>query len=336
MRMPEPEPPLGPLAFGGASVANKGVALSDDEAFEVLEAAWAGGIRYFDTAPHYGLGLSERRIGAFLRTKPREEFLLSTKVGRLLVPDGERGGDDAGRLDGEGFLVPATARRVWDFSADGVRRSLDESLERLGLDRVDIAYLHDPERSDVGATRALESGVPALAALRDEGVVSRIGIGSMVTESIVAAARTGALDLAMIAGRLTLVDQSALTAAVPACRENGVEIVAAAVFNSGVLATPEPVDSASFDYTDAPPDVLARVRRIAGVCRRHGVDVPTAALQFPLRAGAGVGAGAVAVVVGSDTPAQLAENLARLGTRVPDELWSELAAEGLIEGRATA
>ncbi|GAA4168528.1 aldo/keto reductase [Gryllotalpicola koreensis] len=314
--MPEPGVPLGRLGFGVASLGNLFMELSDERAFEILDEAWAAGIRSFDTAPHYGLGLSERRIGTFLATKPRDEFVLSTKVGRLLEPD-----PGADGLDDEGFRVPATMKRVWGFDADAVRRSLDASLERLGLDRVDIVYIHDPERSDIGLDAALATAVPAVAALRDEGVVGQVGIGTMVNEAVVAAVRTGALDLAMIANRLTLADHSALDEAVPACREHGVGVVAAAVFNTGLLAHAEP--HGRFEYADADPQLLRRVRRIAAVCASHGVDVPTAALHYPLRRGAQT------VVVGANGPGQIAQNAARLETHVPEELWAELEADGL-------
>src|SRR5687767_14581225 len=170
--------------------------MSDEDAWAVLEAAWDGGIRSFDTAPHYGLGLSERRLGAFLATKPRADYVVSTKVGRLLRPSPET----ADRLDDENqFAVPASLRRVWDFSADGVRASLEESLERLGLSEVDILYLHDPEEHDLAAD--LSTGVPAVAALRDEGLVKAVGIGSKSNGALLASVRTGPLDLAMVAGR---------------------------------------------------------------------------------------------------------------------------------------
>jgi D-threo-aldose 1-dehydrogenase len=199
--------PPGPLGFGGANVGNLWSAMSDDEAWALLEAAWDGGIRYFDTAPHYGLGLSERRLGAFLATKPREEFVLSTKVGRLLRPSPSTAHllDDANN-----FVVPADLRRVWDFSRDGVRRSVEESLQRLGLDAVDVLYLHDPE--EFGLDAALASGIPAAVELREEGAVTAVGVGSKSTAALAAAVRTGALDLLMVAGRLTLLEQ-------PACEE---------------------------------------------------------------------------------------------------------------------
>ncbi len=194
---------LGRLGYGAADLGNLYRAMSDDDARAVLEAAWESGVRYFDTAPHYGLGLSERRLGSFLATKPREQVVVSTKAGRLLRPSPETADrqDDA-----HGFAVPASLRRVWDFSAAGIRASLEESLEGLGLSRVDILYLHDPDEHDLAAD--LATAVPALAALRDEGLVDAIGIGSKSTEALLAGVRTEALDLAMVAGRYTLLEQA--------------------------------------------------------------------------------------------------------------------------------
>ena len=195
---------VGRHGYGAANVGNLYRAVTDDEAWQILDAAWECGIRYFDTAPHYGLGLSERRLGAFLATKPRHEFTVSTKVGRLLRPDPA----GAGRMDDENdFVVPADLTRVWDFTADGVRRSLEESLERLGLDSVDIVYAHDPERFDL--RRGLDDGLPALAKLRAEGLAEAVGVGSMSTEALRLSAASGVLDLLMVAGRFTLADQSA-------------------------------------------------------------------------------------------------------------------------------
>ena len=197
-----PDLRLGRLGHGAANVGNLYRAITDDEAWRILETAWDCGVRYFDTAPHYGLGLSERRLGAFLATKPREEFVLSTKVGRLLRPNPA----GAGRLDEEhDFAVPADRERVWDVTADGLRRSMEESLGRLGLGAVDVLYLHDPERFDL--RRGIEEGLPALAKLRDEGLVRAVGVGSMSTEALLASVRSGVPDLLMVAGRLTLADQ---------------------------------------------------------------------------------------------------------------------------------
>jgi len=251
------------LGHGAANLGNLYRAMSDEDAWAVLDAAWESGIRHFDTAPHYGLGLSERRLGAFLATKPREAYLVSTKAGRLLRPSPET----ADRLDDANqFAVPASLKRVWDFSADGIRASLEESLERLGLARVDVLYLHDPDEHDLDAD--LATGVPAVAALRDEGLVREVGIGSKSTAALLAAVRTEALDLAMVAGRYTLVEQAELF---PACREAGVGIVAAAVFNSGLLSKPRP--GGRYEYGAVPPELLERAQRIADVCARHGVEI---------------------------------------------------------------
>ena len=181
MSSPEPRTPtLTPLGYGAANVGNLFRAMSDDDAFAILEAAWESGIRYFDTAPHYGLGLSERRLGAFLSTKPRDEYVVSTKVGRLLRPNP----DDDGGLDlDHDFHVPTTLRREWDVSADGIRTSISESLQRMGLDRIDMVYLHDPERHDLDL--AVAEALPALEQLRAEGVVRAVGIGTMVTDTVV-------------------------------------------------------------------------------------------------------------------------------------------------------
>lgn len=301
---------MGELGLGAANLGNLYRAMSDEDAWAVLDAAWESGVRYFDTAPHYGLGLSERRLGAFLATKPRAEYVISTKVGRLLRPSPQT----ADRLDDANqFAVPASLRRVWDFSADGIRASLEESLGRLGLDRVDALYLHDPDEHDLAAD--LATGVPALAALRDEGLVAAVGIGSKSTEALLAAVRTGALDLAMVAGRYTLLEQA--DEVVAACRETGVGIVAAAIFNSGLLATPRP--GGRYEYGAVPDGLLARAERIADVCERHGVTLPEAALQFPLREPA-----VRCVVVGAATPEQVRENARRMEVEIPEGLWDEL------------
>jgi D-threo-aldose 1-dehydrogenase len=311
---------LGRLGHGAANVGNLYRAMTDEEAWAVLDAAWESGIRYFDTAPHYGLGLSERRLGAFLATKPRADYVVSTKVGRLLRPSP----DTADRLDDDNqFAVPAALRRVWDFSVDGVRTSLEESLERLGLSEVDIVYLHDPDEHDLATD--LSTGVPAVAALRDEGLVKAVGIGSKSTGAHGGEQRAGPLDLAMVAGRYTLLEQPALDELIPACRAAGVGVVAAAVFNSGLLSTPRPEAGARYEYAAVPADLLARVRRIEALCERHGVVLPEAALQFPLREPA-----VRSVVVGGATPAHVRENARRMRADIPEALWDDLAANGLV------
>jgi D-threo-aldose 1-dehydrogenase len=308
------------LALGTATLGNLLAEMSDERAWEILEAAWQSGVRYFDTAPHYGLGLAERRLGEFLRTRPREEFVLSTKVGRLLRPDPTW----SGQLDTEEhYLVPARLRRVWDLGLDGLRRSLEESLERLGLDRVDIVYLHDPERS--GSPVTPEEAAEALVRLREEGAVQEVGVGSMTTGTLAAFARTGLLDVLMVANRHTLLDQSAAREVFPACREHGTRVVAAAVFNSGLLADAEPGASSFFDYEAAPPAMVERARRIAAVCRAFAVPVRTAALQLPVQDPL-----VSHVVSGATEPGHVRENVAALADPVPAELWDRLREEGLL------
>lgn len=310
----------GRLSYGAANLGNLYRPLDDDDAWALLETAWDCGIRHFDTAPHYGLGLSERRLGAFLATKPRAEFTVSTKVGRLLVPDPA----GAHRLDDENdFAVPADLRRVWDFTPDGIRRSHEESLQRLGLESVDIVYLHDPEEHDLQL--AVDGALPAACALREEGLVSAVGVGSKSTKALLAGVRSGLLDLLMVAGRYTLVEQPALDEVLPECRARSVGVVNAAVFNSGLLASNSPQADARYEYGAVPPDVLARARAIAAVCATFDVELPTAALQYTLRDPA-----VRTVVVGGATPEQVRQNVRRAHTAVPDELWQALVEHGLV------
>lgn len=310
-------PDIPTLGYGAANVGNLYRALSDEEALAVLEAAWDSGIRYYDTAPHYGLGLSERRLGAFLSTKPRDEYVLSTKVGRLLRPVANPTGalDDA-----NDFAVPAAFERQWDFSADGIRRSLDDSLQRLGLDRVDVLFLHDPEKHDLDA--AEREAYPAMIALRDEGLVDAVGVGSMSIEALERASAGPGLDVLMVAGRLTLAEQPALERVVPSAVDNGISVIAAGVFNSGLLATTKP--GGRYEYGSVPAELLARVRQIAALCARFGVDLPTAALQYTLRL-----PNVASVVVGGSRPQQVDENARRMAEGVPPELWAALAEAGL-------
>jgi D-threo-aldose 1-dehydrogenase len=314
-------PQLGDLGFGGANLGNLFTAMSDEQAHAVLEAAWECGIRYFDTAPHYGLGLSERRLGAFLATKPRDEFVVSTKVGRRLEPSPETSDE----LDEEGgFVVPADPRRVWDPSPGGVRRSLDESLERLGLDRVDVLFLHDPDEYD-DVDGSVASAVPALVALREEGLVSAVGIGSKSVAAHLAGVRAGDLDLLMVAGRYTLLEQPAAPELIPECRERGIGIVVAGAFNSGLLATSTPGPGARYEYGDAPAEVVEKAQRLAMVCGKHGVELPAAALQFPLREPV-----VRSVVLGATEPEHVRQNVQRVAEELPDRLWEELAEEGFL------
>lgn len=308
------------LGYGAANVGNLFRAISSEHARAVLDAVWESGIRYFDTAPHYGLGLSERRLGEFLRSKPRAEFVLSTKVGRLLLPnpDGEQELDLA-----NDFAVPATVRRHWDFSAAGIRRSVEESLGRLGLDGIDIIYLHDPERFDLAA--ALASGIPAAAALRDEGVVSAIGVGSMNVEALQASVDTGALDLLMVAGRYTLLEQPAEECILPACAKHSTGVVLASVFNSGLLARDTLSPDARYEYGPVPAAIGARHAALVAICHAYGIDIATAALQFGARHPA-----VRSVVVGAADPEQIRQTAGRMLTPIPEDFWAALAEDRLI------
>jgi len=295
---------------------------TDEEAASAVAAAWAGGIRYVDTAPHYGLGLSERRVGALVAGWPRDGFVLSTKVGRLLVDN--PGG--AGRQDDEGFAVPATLRRRWDFSADGVRCSLEQSLQRLGLDRVDIVYLHDPDDHWQAAS---QQAVPALVELRDQGVINAIGVGMNQSAMLAEFVRQCDVDVVMCANRYTLLNQAAAEDLLPLALERGVGVVAAAVYNSGLLATERPGAGARYDYGTAPAAVVARANAIADVAAEFGVTLPQLAVQFPLRHPA-----VVSVVLGSrrgwrPTPRPSPRSC---GARSRRPLWPGRPAEGARTG----
>jgi D-threo-aldose 1-dehydrogenase len=310
---------FGPLSFGGASLGNLFRAVDDRQATATLETVWDLGIRSFDTSPHYGLGLSERRIGDFLAGKTRDEFVISTKVGRLLEPTPER----AHEPDDTWFVVPAAARRIWDYSADGIRRSLEDSLGRLGLDRVDILYLHDPEQ--YGVPGDIPTALDALAGLRDEGLVRAIGVGTSDVGILRAAVANSDIDLAMVSNRYTLLDATARTELSDLCRSRGVGIVNAGVFNSGILATDNPRADAHFEYGPVPAGILDTANQLASVCAVHGVKLPAAALQYSLRDDV-----VRTVVVGSADPAEMRENAERMAAPIPGALWAELEARGLI------
>jgi D-threo-aldose 1-dehydrogenase len=298
------------LGLGCAPIGGLFQPVSDSDARAVVDRAWNQGLRLFDTAPLYGSGLSERRLGDALRDRPRDEFVLSTKVGRLL----RAGGNPDPVYEGAPPLEP-----VFDFSFDGVLRSLDESLGRLGLDRVDVVHIHDP---DDHFDDALAGAYPALERLRGEGVVRAIGVGMNQSEMLARFAREADIDCVLLAGRYTLLDTSALDDLLPVCLERGVAVIAGGVFNSGVLA-----GNGHYNYAPAEPAVLARVARLAEICARWEVPLSAAAIQFPL------GHPAVAcVLVGCRTSAEVDEDVALLGRELPAGLWEELHAEGLLQG----
>lgn len=316
--LPLPSRPLGSsgvhvteLAFGGAVLGNMYTEISEDQAAAAVAAAWDGGIRTFDTAPHYGLGLSERRIGAALARYPRDEYVISTKVGRLLEPASEPYG-----TDDEGFAVPAACRRVRDYSADGVRRCIEESLTRLGTDRIDIALIHDPE--DYGE-QAFAAAYPALEELRAQGSVGAIGAGMNQAEMLTRFVTDTDVDVVLVAGRYTLLDRSAGAALLPAAQQRGVSVLAGGVFNSGLLAAPD--ISTSYDYHAAPAALIRAARQLQVACARYGVPLRAAAARFPSRHPA-----VASVLIGARSPAEITDAISLWGTGIPAALWHDLDA----------
>ena len=293
------------LGLGCAPLGNLYESVSEDQARATMDAAWDAGIRYFDTAPLYGHGLSERRVGDALRGRPRDEFRLSTKVGRLLVD-----GRDATSI----FADIPPVRPIYDFSYDGVLRSFESSLERLGLDRVDVLLVHDPDHH---GDEALEGAFPALRRLRDEGVVRAIGAGMNQTAMLARFVREADIDCVLIAGRWTLLDRSAGDELLPLCAEHGVGVVVGGVFNSGLLA--DPGDGATYDYTEAPVELLGAARRMAAACTARGVSLPAAAMQFAASHPA-----VTTVLAGVRSPAEVRSNAAGFAAPIPDDLWGEL------------
>ncbi|TKV57825.1 aldo/keto reductase [Nakamurella flava] len=307
--------PLGSLGLGGAPLGNLFTRIDDSTAQATVDAAWEEGVRFFDTAPHYGLGLSERRLGRALAHRPRDEYVVCSKVGRLLVEQ-----PAAGRRDDEGFDVPATHRRVRDYSRDGVLRSIDATLRRTGLDRLDVVLVHDP---DEHWAQAAEQAIPALAELRDQGVVRAIGAGMNQSGMLTRFLTETAADIVLLAGRYTLLDQQALDDVLPAADRLGKSVIAAGVFNSGLLADPDP--DATYDYARAPGHLVERARRIAAVCADHGTTLTAAAVAFPLLHPA-----VVSVVVGARSPEEMHADAQAHRAAVPAAVWTALQARGLL------
>lgn len=312
------------VGYGAAALGNLYQALAEDEWPRIVPAAWAGGIRYFDVAPHYGLGLAERRLGESLRAFPRDEYVISTKVGRVLVPQ-----DAAGRTDIDNlFDVPADHRRVRDYSRDGVLRSIEDSLTRLGVDRIDIVLVHDPDEYEA---EALDGAFPALSELRDQGVITSFGAGMNQSGMLARFVRETDADFMMVAGRWTLLDQSALDDLLPAAAERDVAVIAAAIFNSGILATDAPAAGAMFDYGSADPAIVEQAQVLADVAHGHGVTLPELAAQFPLTHPA-----VTTVVMGGASAEQMERNSRLVERPVPPEVWAELAELGLISPSAVS
>jgi D-threo-aldose 1-dehydrogenase len=301
------------LGLGTAPLAGLFEEVPEPQALAVIERSWDAGMRFYDTAPLYGHGLAERRVGNVLREKPRDEFTLASKVGRLLRAD-------APPEPGQAFRGTPPVNPVFDFSYDGVMRSVEESLERLGLDRIDILHIHDPDHH---YSEALEGAYKALDKLRSDGVISAVGAGMNQAEMLTRFAREANFDCFLLAGRYTLLDQVALKELLPLCLKKGVAIIAGGVYNSGILADPKP--GAHYNYEAAPPELLERAQRIHAVCARHGVPIKAAAIQFPLGHPA-----VTCVVVGCRSVAQLDESIAMFEIEIPPAMWAELKQEALL------
>lgn len=297
----------GPFGLGTADLGGLYAPLTDHDAAAVLTTAWQAGVRYFDTAPHYGAGLSEQRLGRFLGTQPRGEYVVSTKVGRILVPGDARPGD-------EGFYTDTGLVRVFDYSRDGVLRALQDSVRRTGIDHFDIVFIHDP---DDHWPQAVDEAYPTLAGLRDEGVVDAIGVGMNQWQMPARFVRETDIDVVMLAGRHTLLDRGAEVELLPLCHERGVAVVAVGVFNSGVLADPRP--GAHYNYREASAEVLDRAVRMQRLCQKYGVPLAAAALQFPLRHQA-----VTAIVVGARRSEHVTANIELARHHIPDDLWAAL------------
>ena len=310
--------PLTRFGLGGSQLGNLGRVTSDDEAHSAFDTAWSRGVRLFDTAPHYGLGLSETRLGKLLAEHPRDEYTLSTKAGRTLIPQEYA----EGQLDDDGFAVPAAFRRQFDFSRDAILRGVEQSLERLNVSRLDIVYLHDPDHD--WATASTE-GVGALAELRDQGVITSIGVGMNQSGMPTRFVRETDIDVVMLAGRFTLLDQTALADLLPAARERHVGVVNVGVYNSGLLARPRVAANATYNYRSAPSDVVGRARLLADTCEEFGTDLPTASMQFSLRHPS-----VTSVVLGCRDGDQVASNVGRMEATVDDALWDVLIDRGLL------
>lgn len=316
--------PPGPLGFGGAPLGNMFAAVDEATSEATLMAAWQGGIRYYDTAPHYGAGLSEHRFGAVLRGMARDSFVLSTKIGRVLKPD------PSVRSGPPPFEAGLPFRAEYDYSADGTLRSIEDSLQRMGLARIDIVYVHDiaedahgPGWRD-GFSHAMQGAGKALIRLREEGVIRAWGLGVNRVEACEAALEQSDPDVFLLAGRYTLLDQSALPNLMPQCAARDVRMVIGGPFNSGMLAGGD-----HFDYAPASQALLARRNQMRAVCEAHGIDLRAAALQFcaahPVVA---------AVIPGAKNPGKVSQNIELMKQLIPTDFWQALKAARLLPDNA--
>lgn len=313
------------LGLGGAPLGNLFSVVGDDAARATIDAAWKAGCRSFDTAPHYGHGLSERRMGDALQARPRDAFVLSSKVGRLLVPNPAAARAQHGYVD-----IPPFDQH-WDYSAAGTRRSIEDSLRRLGLEHIDVAYVHDLDAGTHGAQapqvlrQVLDETLPALQQLRREGLVRSVGLGVNDVAVVMQVLRHAEIDALLLAGRYSLLDHGALPHLLPQCAARGVHVALGGVFNSGILATGVRSGSARFDYAPAAPAWVERTASIEEVCALHEVPLRAAALQFPLAHPA-----VEIVMLGARSSAEWDDAIARLQLPIPAAFWRALRAQGLL------
>jgi D-threo-aldose 1-dehydrogenase len=305
------------FGLGTAPLGGLFAPVSDAEAEATIVRAWSLGVRYFDTAPLYGFGLAEQRLGRFLRTRPRDEYVVSTKVGRLLRAS-ERSSED------DHYKGTSNLRPQFDYSYDGVMRSVDESLARLGLDRIDILLVHDP---DDHYDAAVSGAFRALQKLRDDGSVRAIGAGMNQSEMLTRFAQTVPVDCFLLAGRYTLLDQGALDALFPICLARNIGILLGGIYNSGILADPD--GTAKFNYEDADAALVARARELDALCKQHGTSLKAAAIQFVLAHPA-----VTVALQGARSAVEAADNVAMANTHVPPAFWQELRARELVDSRS--
>jgi D-threo-aldose 1-dehydrogenase len=320
------------LGLGGAPMGGFRAAISDAEAVAFTDAAYELGVRYFDTSPFYGYGRSELRMGAALREKPREDFVLSTKIGRIMhaMKPGEQPPVDF-RTSGLPGFAP-----VFDYTYDGVMRSLEHSHLRLGMAKIDIALIHDvdfwttKDRAvlDQRFKTVMDSGYKALDELRKAGVIGAIGVGINESDTSLRFIQAGDFDCMLLAGRYTLLEQGGLEAFLPECVRRGVSVILGGPYNSGIL-TGGVTDNTTHDYAQAPQHLIDKARKIEAVCRRHGVSLGAAAMQFPLFHPA-----LCAVIPGALSATEVKQNVERMSERIPSELWSELKREKLLDPAA--
>jgi aryl-alcohol dehydrogenase-like predicted oxidoreductase len=308
-----PDQSLDNFVQGTSQLGGLYTAVDDETAYGALETAWSLGVRHFDSAPHYGAGLSERRVGAFLSQFPRDSYTLSTKVGRLLVPA-------EGDLHDPYFVGGDSNIRVFDFSRDGILRSFQDSLQRLGLDRIDTLYLHDP---DDHLDQAIAEAYPALAKLREEGLISKVGAGMSNAPALERIVRETTVDEIMLAGRYTLMDRSAADSLLPICLEKKVNVVAVGVYGSGLLADPKP--GAYYDYRAATDDEIDTAVDFRDAFAQHGIPLQAAAIQFPLQHPA-----ISSVGIGARNATQSKGNVDFFNWNIPSALWRELKAPASI------